>query len=297
MIEWCASSTFNDPNTFGTATVLVSDAALVLMEAGGNRYAYEVSGLTTGKSYWLRVSAKNSIGTGSATLASASLAIATKPSAPVSASLTSASVQSTPITSASLAWTPPATNGGSPITGYVVEWWEAGSIPEKQIISFTAPYPEFDASLPAIAASEYKFFNLAYGPEPGTVESTANLPFQIHPANIRSVLMNIGRDTGATSFNDKNIIGDVRVSKSNIINSGVAWTVTFNSLTNAGDLPSLGASVDACSSCSTAITVTELQSGQREFGTPEVQILTILHHTSTDASDLGGFFRDRKSVV
>ena len=292
VIELCASSTFNDAATFRSIPVLVSDPALVLLQANGNKYTYSVSGLAVGKSYWVRVSAVNAIGAGPVTMISASLAIATKASAPFSAALTTATLQDTPITTAALTWTTPVANGGSPITGYVVEWWEAGSIPEIQVVSFTAPYPEFDATLPSILSSEYRRFQLKYGPQPGSVQSTGSMAYVTHPANVRSMLMNIGRDPNG--YNDANLIGDVRVSKSNIINKGVAWTVTFNSLTNAGDVPMLGAAVDNCGSCSTAVEVAEIQSGRREFGTPEVQVLTILSQsqsTTCAASDLSGFFR------
>jgi hypothetical protein len=207
--------------------------------------------------------------------------------------MTSATVQDSPITTASLSWTAPATNGGLPITGYVVEWWEGGSLPEKQIVTFTDDYPEFDSTTTRVTTpTDYKTFKLTYGPTPGVKAQSADIPYVINPANLRAALIDLGRDTAANSWNHLNIVGDVKVSKSNVVNAGVAFTVTFISDTNTGDLPLMGSTITAAAT-STAVTVTELEAGRREFGQSEVQIITLLEPDvgGLAATDLTGYFK------
>jgi len=290
VIEWCASSTFNDAGTYGTATV--ATGSLELLQASGLVYKYEITGLATGSSYWVRASATNSIGTSATSATAVSTLIATKPASPASASLTSVSVQNTPISTASLTWSAPSTNGGQPITGYMVEWWEPGTLPEMQVVRFTADYPDFDSSHSAVANSDVRTFKLAYGPTPAgaTTSEAAGMPYTIDPANVRSILMNL--DAGTYPDSDY-VIGNVEVSKSNIVNSGVAFTITFVSDMNEGDLPMLGSPWGSAgtATANAAVVVEELQSGRREFGQSEEQIITILAAGVNSATDLAGTFR------
>ncbi|CAN2226769.1 Listeria/Bacterioides repeat [Candidatus Nanopelagicaceae bacterium] len=73
-----------------------------------------VTGLTNGQPYTFKVTATNGIGTSAQSTASAAVKPSTVPSAPTSV------VASAGEASASISFTVPATDGGSPITGYIV---------------------------------------------------------------------------------------------------------------------------------------------------------------------------------
>lgn len=75
-----------------------------------------ITGLTTGVTYSFRIDAVNTVGAGSYFAASAE-ATATAPTAPQGVSATLASNSS-----ATVSWSAPSSNGGSPLTGYVVKY-------------------------------------------------------------------------------------------------------------------------------------------------------------------------------
>jgi len=75
-----------------------------------------VTGLTNGTSYSFRVSAVNEVGTGTTSTATSSVLVATAPGSPTSLSGTGG------VDFVDLTWSAPASNGGSPITDYVVEY-------------------------------------------------------------------------------------------------------------------------------------------------------------------------------
>lgn len=81
-----------------------------------------VTGLTNGTAYVFRVSATNSAGTSAFSSASTAVTPATVPGAPTSVTLTGGNAQ------VAASWTAPASNGGSAITDYLVEYSaDAGS--------------------------------------------------------------------------------------------------------------------------------------------------------------------------
>lgn len=75
-----------------------------------------VTGLTNGTAYYFRVAAVNANGTGTYTAASSALTPATTPGTPTSVSATSSAGAAT------VSWTAPASNGGSAITDYVIQY-------------------------------------------------------------------------------------------------------------------------------------------------------------------------------
>ena len=80
-----------------------------------------VTGLTNGSAYTFTVAAINGVGTGTASAASNSVTPATTPGAPTIGTATAGNA------SATVTWTAPASNGGAPITGYVVTPYIAGT--------------------------------------------------------------------------------------------------------------------------------------------------------------------------
>ncbi len=74
----------------------------------------DVTGLTNGTAYTFTVAATNSVGTGTASAASNAVTPATLPGAPTDVVATAGG------SSASLTWTPPASNGGASISHYVI---------------------------------------------------------------------------------------------------------------------------------------------------------------------------------
>jgi hypothetical protein len=79
-----------------------------------------VSGLTNGTTYTFRVAAKNVAGTGAQSSDSHAVTPQTVPDAPSRASATAAAGQAT------VSWVAPASDGGSPLTGYVVTRYVGG---------------------------------------------------------------------------------------------------------------------------------------------------------------------------
>ena len=111
-----ATVTFSAPASNGGSpitgyTVTASPGGIT---ATGSNNPITVTGLTNGTAYTFTVTATNTIGTGSPSAASNSVTPATVPGAPVIGTATAGNAQ------ASVSFTAPASNGGSPITGYTV---------------------------------------------------------------------------------------------------------------------------------------------------------------------------------
>ena len=110
-----ASVTFTAPSANGspiTGYTVTSTPGNIT--ATGTAAPIGVTGLTNGTSYTFTVTAANAVGPGPASAASNAVTPATTPSAPTAVTATAGDA------AASVAFTPPASNGGAPITGYTV---------------------------------------------------------------------------------------------------------------------------------------------------------------------------------
>src|SRR5207302_497249 len=88
----------------------------IVSNTGSTTTTYSDTGLTHGTTYTYRVSAINSVGTGSPSSTASATTLAVAPSSPTGLSATA--VSSSQI---NLSWTAPSDNGGSAITGYKIE--------------------------------------------------------------------------------------------------------------------------------------------------------------------------------
>ena len=279
LLEWDQSATFDDKITYGNITIPASQLLPALTGNFLGDWVYDLSGLTTGTSYWLRVSAHNSIGFGPTKLASMSVVPSGKPGAPSSVSLLTATSQDTPITSANVTWTAPLVSGGSVVTGYLVEWWEPINVPEVQQIQFI----DYTTMTPT-AGDFYLFF----GPQVGVSWSTEKNSYSTTGANIRSQLVNLGYAAGyANNYQYSFPLNDVTVSQSVVPNVGAQWKVTFTG--NPGNQVLLQSSTIASGSTSSVV-VSELVTGRRANGYSEQQIITLLAVNTNSTSDLSGYF-------
>ncbi|MGB7961846.1 MAG: S8 family serine peptidase [Propionicimonas sp.] len=80
-----------------------------------------VTGLTNGASYTFTAVARNAVGTSPRSVASKAIIPRTVPGAPSAVRVTKVYTSTLTISAISLAWTPPASNGGSAVTGYTVK--------------------------------------------------------------------------------------------------------------------------------------------------------------------------------
>lgn len=90
-----------------------------------------VTGLTNGTSYSFRVAAINAIGTGPMSESSGLLKPVTVPGAPGSVGVTGGDARVT------VSWTPPSSNGGTAITGYVVTPYIGGTAQSSVVFNST----------------------------------------------------------------------------------------------------------------------------------------------------------------
>ena len=279
LLEWDQSATFDDAATYGNVTVPASQLLPALTGNFLGDWVYDLSGLKTGTSYWIRVSAHNNIGFGPTKLASMSVVPSGKPGAPKSVALLTATSQDTPITSANVTWTAPTVSGGSVVTGYLVEWWEPVNVPEVQLIQFI----DYTTMTPTSGD-----FYLFFGPQVGVSWSTEKNSYSTTGANIRSQLVNLGYAAGyANNYQYSFPLNDVTVSQLVVPNVGAQWKVTFTG--NPGNQVLLQASMINSGSTSSVV-VSELVAGRRANGYSEQQIITLLAVNTNSTSDLSGYF-------
>jgi len=115
-----ASVPFTGPTDFGDAAISTYTATSNPggITASNATSPISVSGLTANTSYTFTVTATNSYGTSNASAASNSITTATTPGAPTSVTVTDPGTDGY----AAVSWTAPASNGGSAITDYVIQY-------------------------------------------------------------------------------------------------------------------------------------------------------------------------------
>src|SRR5438552_7237196 len=103
---------------------------MIVANTGIRATTYSDTGLSRSTTYTYRVSAINSVGTGSPSSTASATTLAVAPSSPTG--LTATTVSSSQI---SLSWTAPSDNGGSAITGYKVERSTDGGATWSTVVS------------------------------------------------------------------------------------------------------------------------------------------------------------------
>ena len=260
-VEYDIQSTFNS-GTNGGATGSTDVPISSWSSIGGASLLYDITGLTAGIVYYVRVRAKNSVGYSSFKLASPAYSVAKQaPSAPMNVVASTVKAQKFPIREIDVAWASPSNTGGNSISAYKVEWFAEDAITEIQTIETTN--------------ADQGTFRISF-----MGNSTTDLSFDISDVNMRYALMNI---------NGGNSIGHLQVSRQGA-NNGYKWFITFMHSMNAGDVPPMvgdASFLSASNSGSTNLQIHEYRTGRRGHGgKSEIQQITV-----SGASALSGFWR------
>merc|ERR1711968_141830 len=260
-VEYDIQSTFNS-GVNGGATGSTDVAISSWSSIGGASLLHDITGLTAGVVYYVRVRAKNSVGYSSYKLASPAYSVAKQaPSAPMNVVASTVKAQKFPIREIDVAWASPSSTGGNSISAYKVEWFAEDAITEIQTIETTN--------------ADQGTFRISF-----MGNSTTDLSFDISDVNMRYALMNI---------NGGNSIGHLQVSREGA-NNGYKWFITFMHSMNAGDVPPLvgdASFLSASNSGSTHLQINEYRTGRRgQGGKSEIQQITV-----SGASALSGFWR------
>ncbi|WP_157555993.1 DUF7507 domain-containing protein [Herbidospora yilanensis] len=113
-VTWTAPSPNGSPITGYVVTPYLNGVAQTPISYSSTATTQTLTGLTAGASYTFTVAAVNTIGTGTASAQSNAVVPYTVPGRPTITSATAGDL------SATLTWSPPAANGGSAVTGYIV---------------------------------------------------------------------------------------------------------------------------------------------------------------------------------
>ena len=132
-VAWTApASNGGQPVTGYVVTPYIAGVAQATQTFNNTTTTETATGLTNGTAYTFTVAAINLVGTGAASAQSNSVTPATTPGAPTIGTATAGAG------SATVTWTAPASNGGQPVTGYVVTPYKAGVAQTAQTFNNTA---------------------------------------------------------------------------------------------------------------------------------------------------------------
>jgi hypothetical protein len=132
-VYWAApASTGGSPITSYTIRVYRLGAVVSTKTAASTARSLVLTGLGNGSSYSFTVAAVNAIGTGPFSAMSNSVIPKGAPWAPVIGTATAG------VASATARWSAPASNGGSPITSYLVRTYRAGVLINTKQVAATA---------------------------------------------------------------------------------------------------------------------------------------------------------------
>jgi hypothetical protein len=135
-VSWTAPGDGGSPITGYRITPYKAGVAQTPIDVGVLT-SKEITALTNGTAYRFTIAARNAVGLGPASDLSDAVTPATVPGAPTSVVATAGK------TNATVTWTPPASNGGSPITGYKVQVIDNGVplqiIPVGNVTSWVVP--------------------------------------------------------------------------------------------------------------------------------------------------------------
>ena len=133
-MTWTApASNGGQPITGYVVTPYIAGVAQTTQTFNSTATTETVTGLTNGTAYTFTVAAINSVGTGAQSATSNSVTPATTPGAPTIGTATAGNA------SATVTWTAPASNGGQPVTGYVVTPYIAGMAQATQTFNTRPP--------------------------------------------------------------------------------------------------------------------------------------------------------------
>jgi hypothetical protein len=132
-LSWTApANNGGSPITGYVVTPYVSGTAQSARTFNSTAITQTITGLINGTAYTFKVAARNAVGAGPQSSQSAAVTPRTVPGAPTGVTGTAGNGQ------VGLSWTAPASNGGSPITGYVVTPYVNGTAQSARTFDSTA---------------------------------------------------------------------------------------------------------------------------------------------------------------
>ncbi|MEV6984399.1 fibronectin type III domain-containing protein [Sphaerisporangium sp. NPDC051017] len=169
-VTWTAPASNGSPITQYIVTPYLGGVAQTPQTFDASTTTRTLTGLTAGASYTFTVAAVNAVGTGAAGAQSNAVVPYTVPGQPAVTSVTAGDGTAT------LTWTAPASNGGSPITGYIVTPYIGNVAQTPQTFSSTATTQTVTGLTPGTAYTFTVTAQNIAGPGPASARSAAVTP-------------------------------------------------------------------------------------------------------------------------